>query len=373
MKNPVVVRRYAFPTKTGGVLRLEMGETLTVDDGICTVEMTIEEADTYLSCGPSSVAVTRDPVDALAKTVEVGADDADRVFRGWVSRRIGVKDNQAREELLRRQVPALAEFSRRFPTSPTPSSLSNRMFEALRQGPDPRQIVRSFLADPLADADDGRAFARSLDGGSVIGFCDARAWLMALVPPGSRSALVNVPIVRVGITPPAAIASITQGLRRQAAVDFALAAAKDRRAALSLTAATQLGLVATGSDGVTAYQRLLDDVMASDLAAPVSGVDAAIHHGVLGLPARRIASLRRAREVAEATGLCVAAPEHGWLTRMLRGEIDMVALGPDDGVSAVIAVSRGEVPQILEARKPGNGPVPPEVLHEFSRLIGVTE
>jgi hypothetical protein len=366
-------QRYFYPTSCGGHLVIEMGERLKLDNGSTIAELEVDDEATFLHLEDGRIAITRSPIDEISRHLRISSEEANRILRGWLSRKLGVPDSKAVETLLQRQLPALADYINRFPDVALPPYLSRRMFESLRAGSNLRSVARSYLADLEVTVDDARHFAHALDGGPGIGFTESRIWLMALVRSGSRRELVDAPIVRVGVIPPASISSITRSLGRRQAIDFALAAAGDRRSALSLTAAAEMGLVAEGNDGLTAYHRLLDEVMASEMAAPTTGLDLAVNMGINGMAVRRIASLRRAREVGQATGLCIATPEHGWITRLLRGEIEMVSIGSDEGLVGVIALSRTDPPQIIEAKGCHNAALEHELVEAFARVVGVTK
>jgi len=356
------MQKYLFPRSGRDLVVTFTDDRLELDDGESMLLIEVTVHGVFASCGPVGEEITEDPVGALASIY--GPEGVELILRSWLRDVLGVPSSQALETILRRQLPLVDEFTKRYPNSPVPARLSPRLFSALR-APNLRDATRNYLDDLSATVSDAKAFACALDGGRKFGLCENhRVWAMALAPAGFREDLADSPVVMTGVVPPASIRSITENLTPHVARDFALAAARDRRSGLQLTAAHRLGLKAEGSDGEGAYVRILEQLLTSEFAAPSGIIDQIVQRGLGGHAVRRVATPTAAKELGEAQHNCLASEAYPWLDRIRRREVDILEIGGVDTV-AIVALSKSTPIEILEARGPHNCPPPRRVLEDL--------
>jgi hypothetical protein len=107
----------------------------------------------------------------------------------------------------------------------------------------------------------------------------------------------------------------------------------------------------------------LSEVQRSNYAAPRTAVERLITGGpVAGLTVRKTPPLiRELKQLGDTTRTCLGNPAHPWLNRIVSGEVELMTLHNNQG-EIVAMIALGLTGEIREAKTPGNGQVPDEIL-----------
>ena len=108
---------------------------------------------------------------------------------------------------------------------------------------------------------------------------------------------------------------------------------------------------------------MLSEVQRSAFAAPRTAVERLIAGGpIAGLAVRKTPPLiRELKQLGDATRTCLGNPAHAWMNRIVRGEVELMTLHNNQG-EIVAMIALGLTGEIWEAKTPGNGQVPDEIL-----------
>jgi hypothetical protein len=83
---------------------------------------------------------------------------------------------------------------------------------------------------------------------------------------------------------------------------------------------------------------------------------------VAGLTVRKTPPLiRELKQLGDTTRTCLGNPAHPWLNRIVSGEVELMTLHNNQG-EIVAMIALGLTGEIREAKTPGNGQVPDEIL-----------
>jgi hypothetical protein len=355
-----VKRKYLLPRVDKSDVLFEFADELTVDTGLETYMLTADSSGLWVSCGPLADDVTHDPVGIFADLIGCTTSEVEPMLREHFAERLGKKSGESLEYAIGNALPGLAELATRNPTLKVPIKMSARLCKALRNG-DARAASRSYFGDESSRSD-GNAFADALVNGDQID--ESRASMLALVEVGDlRREISGTPAFLHWVVLPAAISHITASISPRARVDFAATAIGTGRSRFSLVAASRCGITATGHDGAAAFHRVLSEVQRSNYAAPRTAVERLITGGpVAGLTVRKTPPLiRELKQLGDTTRTCLGNPAHPWLNRIVRGEVELMTLHNNQG-EIVAMIALGLTGEIREAKTPGNGQVPDEIL-----------
>jgi len=362
-------RRYVFPRVEKPDVIFEFADELTIDTGTETYVVSADPLGVWVSCGPTSDDITGDPVGKIADLIGCTTEQVEPMVRQHFSERFGWNSAVSVERAILAALPGLAELAERNPTLRIPMKLSLRLREALRNA-DPRDASRAYFQDESSRSD-GQAFAVALQNGDQVD--ESRASLLALVEVGDlRREVSNTRSAVHWVTLPSSISAITSTISPRAQVDFTATAIASGRSRFALAAANRCGITAHGYDGAAAYFRVLSEVQCSEFAAPRTIVERLINGGpVAGLAVRKAPPVQRElKALGSATRTCLGNPAHPWLDRIVRGEVELVLLSDEaDEIVGIVAI--GPNGDIREARSPGNGPVPPDVLASLREAVRV--
>lgn len=353
-------RRYLFPRSDKSDLLFEFADELTIDTGTETYMITADPTGIWASCGPLADDITHDPVGITADLIGCESDALEPMLREHFAEHLARKSTESLEVAIQNARPGLAELVARNPALKVPIKLSQRLCDALRNA-DSRSASRSYFSDESSRSD-GNAFAEALVNGDQID--ESRASMLALVEVGDlRREISGTAANAHWVVLPTEISRVTASISPRAQVDFAATAIGTGRSRFALVAASRCGITATGNDGVAAFHRVLSEVQRSKYAAPRTAVERLITGGpIAGHVVRKAPPVPRELKIlGEATRTCLGNPAHPWLNRIVRGEVELMTLHDADGETVAI-IALGANGEIREAKTPGNGQVPTDVI-----------
>ncbi len=353
-------RSYLFPRVGKQDILFQFADELSIDTGSETYMITADSTGIWLSCGPLAEDVTHDPVKIVADLIGCSTKELEPMLRQHFAERTGKKATESLEHVIVNALPGLAALVARVPTLTVPLSISPRLRRALAN-PDSRESSRVFFQDHSSRSD-GQAFATALVNGTEID--ESRASMLALIGVGDlRREVASVDCPVSWVTLPTETSAITEGLSPRAQVDFTVAALSNPRSRFVLTAARRCGLKATGNDGAAAFHRLHSEVQVSEFSFPRTPGELLIAGGpIAGLTVRKALPVtRELKALGDATRTCLGNPAHSWMNRIVRGEVELMTLHNNQG-EIVAMIALGPTGEIREAKTPGNGQVPDEIL-----------
>jgi hypothetical protein len=361
------MRTYGVPIKTGHFARVRVGEYLEVDDGFTTIMWTLDGNDVYASSSCNGANVSNELGTTMADLTALPKDAAEPFMRLWLSERLGVSINDAIEELLVRSLPSLELIYQRNSGLKRVAKLSPRLYGALCAGETPREIARCYWGDD-ATRSDGNAFIDGLIIGDEID--ESRVALMGLVPPGDqRRKIAFVATPKIWMVPPREVKDVTNELSPAVALKFAEVAIKDPRSRLQLSAASALCLHASGHDGEIAYQKLLDEILQTELAAPRSILERFVAAGpIRNQPVSRVTTATGLKALARTANNCLSNPAFPWHSKVLQGEIALMSIGRNQEISAIVAIDP-KSGEILEMKGKKNAYVDPVIAAAIATRI----
>ena len=350
--------------------RFSIGEDLEIDNGELTAMWSVTETGILVSTATHGEDATADVVESVCELTHLNRSGAEPLIRFWLSERLQVTRNHALESMLATKIPSLKKIYEHHPQMKQVSSLSHRLYSALRTGDNPRDLATNYFGDDSSRSD-GTSF---IDGLNVLGELDeSRVALMVLVPPGDhRRSLSHVNCPKVWAIPSSSIRAISESLSVPVAIDFTKHAISDSRSRLLLNAASHLGIRATGNHGETAYRELTAQVLRSEISAPHSLLEKVVATGqIAGLTVMPIRTDRQLKGIAHAANNCIANPRYNWRNRVLQGDVEMFALLDGVHVQAVVALNP-KTGKMIEKKGKNNADLDPQLCHEIqSRLIEV--
>ena len=364
-------RRYLLPRVDKADILFEFADALTIDNGAETYMVTADSSGVWLSCGPLAEDVAHDPVGIVADLIGCSTKELEPMLRQHFAERFGKPPAQSLEFIILQARPGLANLVSKNPQLNVPIKFFPRLDKALRHA-DSRESSRVFFQDHSSRSD-GQAFAAALVNGNELD--ESRASMLALIGVGDlRREVASVDCPVNWVTLPTEISAITEGLSPRAQVDFTVAALSNPRSRFVLTAARRCGLKATGNDGAAAFHRLHSEVQVSEFSFPRTPGELLIAGGpIAGLTVRKALPVsRELKALGDATRTCVGNPTHSWMNRIVRGEVELMTLHNNEG-EIVAMIALGPTGEIREAKTPGNGQVPNEILAALKRsLEGLT-
>jgi hypothetical protein len=338
---------------------VRVDEYLEVDDGLTTIMWTLNDVGVHASSSCNGANVSNELTTTLSDLTDLPGEASEPFMRLWLSERLGVSISDAIEELLVRAVPSLGLIYQRNPGLKRVAVLSPRLYKALCAGDSPREIAKCYWGDE-ATRSDGSALVNGLIVSDEID--ESRVALMGLVPAGDeRRKLVALPTPRIWMVPSLEVRDITSELSTAVALKFAEVSIRDPRSRLQLSAATSLGLRASGNDGEISYQKLLDEILQTELAAPRSISERFVSAGPIeNQPVSRVTSATGLKVLARVANNCLSNPSYPWYSKVLRGEVSLLSVGHNQSLSAIIAMDPNSG-EILEMRGKKNAHVDPVI------------
>jgi hypothetical protein len=365
------MRTYGFPTATGQLVRVRIGEYLEVDDGMSTVMWTVDDHGVQASTSCGAADVTNSLTTSLSDLTDIPIEAAEPFMRLWLSEQLGVTAKYSIETLLERSIPSLASLYSIYQGIAKVNVLSSRLYKSLKQGSSPREISSIYWGDESTRSD-GLAFISGIVIANELN--ESRVALMGLVPSGDeRRKLAQIPSAKVWMVPPREVKELTIELSPISALKFAETAIKDSRSRLQLTAASALGLRAKGHDGHIAYTDLIDEVLRSELSAPRSIGEVLVADGpIRNQQVSRVVFHSGLKAIAKSANNCLGSPSYPWYGRVLRGEVELLSIGSLEDLSAVVAIDP-KSGEILEMRGKRNMRVDPMLAMTISARVDVAK
>ena len=315
---------------------------------------------------PCESRIGHDPIGELSRILRVGPALAEVIVTQFLSMVGGGQVITALETYQLKTLPLLRDLRRERPMLEIPRVFDRRLHDALA-APNPKIGAARFWVEDDVGTKAAKTFMASLVAGDQLSGTRA-AWL-GLVPQTLRHELLDANLATPSALWPLPVwRDMLALLQPRACVEFIRHAMADAKSISVLATASQLGLHASGRDGVRAFNDIYAEVLRKGYGRCASLATYIVARGIAGEKVSLLATRQDCVVAAESLKNCLNNPNMPWKDDVLSGRKAVVAIG-DAWTKGAIAIDT-RTQTIVEARGFKNQPLPPEydiVIRELER------